>query len=57
MNHDAIAHCERLIQRAKLELAKREGSSYRANEIRRRIATLEIVRAAHLATQGRQDAA
>src|SRR5689334_1733175 len=29
MNHDAIAHCERLIQRAKLELAKREGSSYR----------------------------
>jgi len=47
---DPIAHCERLIERARAELERREARGENAERVRDRLKTLETLRAAHMAS-------
>jgi hypothetical protein len=52
-----IAHCERLIERARAELERREARGEDAERVRDRLKTLRTLRTAHMVTAARSEAA
>src|SRR4051812_8243255 len=54
---DAIEHCQRHIERARAEIARREALGHDAEPHRKRVKTLEALRAVHEAARNQSDAA
>jgi len=53
---DAIAHCERHIERAESELKRREGLGASTERLRNRLKTLQSLRAVHVAARDHEAA-